>query len=94
VTPKVISNIGDSIEENGSPNFEMLDGLDELPDELQDKIKKAVEEGEIPVEDRTSVVSRAPSFQKICNVKLTKIFSKPDPEADKEVTDPIRLVAG
>jgi hypothetical protein len=76
VTPKVISNIGDSIDENGSPNFDVLDGLDELPKESQDKIKRAVKEGEVPVEDRTVVVSRTSSFQKICNVKLTIFFSR------------------
>lgn len=60
MTPKVISNIAKSSEEEGLPPFGMLDGLDELPEELQDKIKKAVEDGEIPVEDRTGAVSRAP----------------------------------
>jgi hypothetical protein len=73
VTPKVISNIVSAIEENGSPNFEMLDGFDDLPEDLQDKVKKAVEDGDVADDDKTDV-SRALSFR-ICNVKLT-VFSQ------------------
>ncbi|QKX62993.1 uncharacterized protein TRUGW13939_10161 [Talaromyces rugulosus] len=88
VTPKVISNIGDSIDENGSPNFDVLDGLDELPEESQDKIKRAVKEGEVPVEDRTVVADNETTAATEEPAKATKASkAKKRSRADGEEAD-------
>lgn len=55
VTPKVLSNIASSIEENGSLDFELIEGFYGLPEELQDKVKQAIEQGEIDPSDVTVV---------------------------------------
>ena len=55
LTPKVIANIHDSIDEEGNLNFELLDGFDELSAEVQDKVKKTIESGELDEADKTVV---------------------------------------
>ena len=47
VTPKQISNLKDSIE--GDPS--QLDGYDELPEDVQEKLVRAIEQGHIDDED-------------------------------------------
>ncbi|KAI9688665.1 MAG: hypothetical protein M1822_001022 [Bathelium mastoideum] len=47
VTPQVLANIQDTID----GDYELVDGLDELPPELQDKIKRAIEQGHVDDED-------------------------------------------
>ena len=47
MTPKQISNLKDSIE--GDPS--QLDGYEELPEDAQEKLVRAVEQGHIDDED-------------------------------------------
>ena len=47
MTPKQISNLKDSIE--GDPS--QIDGYDELPEDVQEKLVRAVEQGHIDDED-------------------------------------------
>ena len=47
VTPQVLENIRDSIE----GNYELVDGFDDLPEELQDKVKRGIEQGHVDNED-------------------------------------------
>ncbi|KAJ6083005.1 hypothetical protein N7467_007140 [Penicillium canescens] len=53
LTPRMISNMQESLKIDGSDgyNFEQLDGFEDLSEELQDKIRNAVETGHIPDED-------------------------------------------
>ena len=53
VTPKQISGIKEAIEDN----LDMFDGYEELPEDLQDKIKLALAEGHIADDDWTGVLS-------------------------------------
>ncbi|KAH8695491.1 poly polymerase and DNA-ligase Zn-finger region-domain-containing protein [Talaromyces proteolyticus] len=53
VTTKVISNIVSSLGDGDEPDFDLLDGLDELPEEEQDKVKQALKDGDIDESDRT-----------------------------------------
>jgi hypothetical protein len=39
----VLANIKDSID----GDWELVDGLDELPEDLQDKVKRAIEQGHV-----------------------------------------------
>lgn len=52
VTPKVIGHILESLREmNGGKedkiDYTDLDGYDELPEELQDKVRRALEQGHV-----------------------------------------------
>ena len=51
VTVKVLANILEAIEEDGEPNYEMLDGFDELSAENQ--AKEAILKGELDESDKT-----------------------------------------
>lgn len=53
VTVKVLANILEAIEEDGEPNYEMLDGFDELSAENQAKVKEAILKGELDESDKT-----------------------------------------
>ncbi|EED19887.1 conserved hypothetical protein [Talaromyces stipitatus ATCC 10500] len=53
ITSRVLANILESISEDGEPNFDMVDGLEELSAENQEKVKKAIETGEIDEADKT-----------------------------------------
>lgn len=44
----MLANIKDFID---GDNWELIDGLDEIPEEWQEKLKKAVEDGHVPDED-------------------------------------------
>ncbi|KAL9096681.1 MAG: hypothetical protein Q9165_001169 [Trypethelium subeluteriae] len=47
VTPQVLENIKDTID----GDYELVDGMDELPEEMQDKIKRAIQQGHVDDED-------------------------------------------
>ncbi|KUL90438.1 hypothetical protein ZTR_00091 [Talaromyces verruculosus] len=53
VTPKVLANILEAIAEGGEPDFDMLDGFEELSAENQAKIKEAILKGELDEADKT-----------------------------------------
>ncbi|OKL60667.1 hypothetical protein UA08_04021 [Talaromyces atroroseus] len=53
LTPKVIANIRNALDEGGVLNFDLLDGFEELPAQMQDKVRKAIEDGEVAEADRT-----------------------------------------
>ena len=55
VTVKVLANILEAISEDGEPDFDMLDGFEELSTENQAKVKKAVLKGELDEADKTDV---------------------------------------
>lgn len=56
VTPRQIENIKESIDED----VDMLDGYDEIPPDLQEKIKAAIENGHVNNEDWNGVCSDVP----------------------------------
>ncbi|KAL5000293.1 hypothetical protein BDV10DRAFT_163141 [Aspergillus recurvatus] len=51
VTPKVIANVNDIVGEGDDRDLEMLDGYEDLPVELQEKVAKALEQGHVDDED-------------------------------------------
>lgn len=51
----MLANIKEAIDEGSGPNFEMLDGFEELRADAQEKVKKAIETGEIDDADKTVV---------------------------------------
>ncbi|KAL4907979.1 hypothetical protein BDW74DRAFT_148340 [Aspergillus multicolor] len=51
VTPKIIGNVIDAIGEGDDQDFDLLDGYEDLPSDLQEKIKKAVKQGHVDEED-------------------------------------------
>ncbi|KAL6240010.1 hypothetical protein BDW75DRAFT_196715 [Aspergillus navahoensis] len=51
VTPKVIANINDIVGEGDDRDLEMLDGYEDLPIELQEKVTRALEQGHVDDED-------------------------------------------
>ncbi|KAL3710489.1 hypothetical protein TMatcc_004284 [Talaromyces marneffei ATCC 18224] len=53
VTVRVLANILEAIEENGEPNFDVLDGFEDLSAENQTKIKEAILKGDIDEADKT-----------------------------------------
>ena len=52
VTPKQIIGVKSSIEDN----LDLFDGFDELPDDLQEKVKTALADGHIADDDWTGVL--------------------------------------
>ncbi|KAJ5792754.1 uncharacterized protein N7503_008732 [Penicillium pulvis] len=52
-TPRVLENIKTGWEEmcDGKPDYSLLDGYDEIPEEFQEKVRRAVENGHIDDED-------------------------------------------
>jgi hypothetical protein len=55
----------DLTEESEEPDFSHLDGFDELSEELQDKIRKAIEVGHVEDEEWRGVSSSS-SIYKYC----------------------------
>ena len=55
MTPRVIANLSESIEEN----LEYLDGYDELPEDLQGKVAEALAEGHVDDADWKGVSTLA-----------------------------------
>lgn len=51
MTPKQILNLKDTID----GDFDQLDGFDEIPEDVQTKIKTAVENGHVDDDDWTGV---------------------------------------
>ncbi|KAL4817961.1 hypothetical protein BDW67DRAFT_158247 [Aspergillus spinulosporus] len=51
VTPKVIANINDIVGEGDERDLETLDGYEDLPAELQEKVARALEQGHVDDED-------------------------------------------
>lgn len=49
-TPKQISNLRDEME-GDEDNYDLLDGYDELPSELQEKVRVALKQGHVTDED-------------------------------------------
>ena len=56
VTPKQLENIKESIDND----IDMLDGYDEIPADLQEKIKAAIENGHVNDDDWNGVCSNVP----------------------------------
>ncbi|RDW86863.1 uncharacterized protein DSM5745_03505 [Aspergillus mulundensis] len=51
VTPKIIANVLDSIGEGDDLDLDMLDGYEDLPSDLQEKIEKAMKQGHVDDEE-------------------------------------------
>ncbi|KAB8078940.1 hypothetical protein BDV29DRAFT_165567 [Aspergillus leporis] len=51
VTPKIISNLIEMVGEDEDKDYEQLDGFEDLSEENQEKIKKALEQGHVDDED-------------------------------------------
>ncbi|KAL4870932.1 hypothetical protein BDV12DRAFT_164939 [Aspergillus spectabilis] len=51
VTPKIISNVIDLVGKGDDRDLDMLDGFEGLPSELQEKIKKSLDQGHVDDED-------------------------------------------
>lgn len=57
VTPKIIANMVETVGEEGERDWSALDGYDELPEELQVKVRRAIEQGHVDDEDWKGVSS-------------------------------------
>ncbi|KAL4945467.1 hypothetical protein BDV06DRAFT_184662 [Aspergillus oleicola] len=85
VTPKVISNINDLIGEGDDRDLDMLDGYDELPADLQEKIKEALEQGHVDDADWKGDVEMNKPGQSGFRVKTPNKKAKAaDKDADKD----------
>lgn len=62
MTPKQISNLKNSVDDDASN----LDGYDDLPDDFQEKISKAIEEGHVADEDWNGVSTNYEGFRLAC----------------------------
>ncbi|PWY66560.1 zf-PARP-domain-containing protein [Aspergillus eucalypticola CBS 122712] len=51
VTPKIIANMVETVGEEGERDWSALDGYDELPEDLQEKVRTAIEQGHVDDED-------------------------------------------
>lgn len=51
MTPKVLANVKETIEDN----LDWLDGYDEIPPEMQDKVKRALDQGHVDDEEWNGV---------------------------------------
>lgn len=55
VTPKLIGNLNEAIDEEGGDgeekDYSVIDGYEDLSDELQEKIRGALEQGHVDDED-------------------------------------------
>jgi ubiquitin-conjugating enzyme E2 O len=53
VTPKIIANLNEAVEEAGgdSKDLDAIDGFEELPSGYQEKVRKALEQGHVDDED-------------------------------------------
>ncbi|PYH74776.1 uncharacterized protein BO88DRAFT_400450 [Aspergillus vadensis CBS 113365] len=51
VTPKIIANMVETVGEEGERDWSALDGYDELPEDLQEKVRRAIEQGHVDDED-------------------------------------------
>lgn len=62
-TPRVLENIKTGWEEmcDGKPDYSLLDGYDEIPEEFQEKVRRAVENGHIDDEDWKGVSLEHPA---------------------------------
>ncbi|KAL4957244.1 hypothetical protein BDW69DRAFT_156725 [Aspergillus filifer] len=88
VTPKVISNINDLIGEGDDRDLDMLDGYDELPSDLQDKIKRALEQGHVDDADWKGDVEVNRPGQTGFRIRASKKKAKDESkDADKEDKD-------
>lgn len=55
MTPKQIENLKEAIEDN----VDLFDGYDELPEDMQEKMRRTLEQGHVDDEDWKGVSSRA-----------------------------------
>jgi hypothetical protein len=63
-TPKQIVNVKkDLTEDSEDPDFSRLDGFDEMSEELQDKIRKAIEVGHVEDEEWRGVSSSSSIYK-------------------------------
>ncbi|CAG8335690.1 unnamed protein product [Penicillium nalgiovense] len=83
-TPKQIVNVKkDLTEDSEDPDFSRLDGFDEMSEELQDKIRKAVEVGHVEDEEwRGDVQCNRPGSVGM-RVKASKAKAKESKDAEK-----------
>nr|XP_001400030.2 hypothetical protein ANI_1_2852024 [Aspergillus niger CBS 513.88] len=51
VTPKIIANMIETVGEEGERDWSALDGYDELPEDLQEKVRRALLQGHVDDED-------------------------------------------
>lgn len=56
VTPKQLSNVRKLVQEEFDGDYDMLDGYDELTEDDQARVKRAIEEQHVADEDLFSVV--------------------------------------
>lgn len=63
VTPPVLHNWWESAGED----FELIDGLDTLPDDAQEKVKRALQQGHVDDEDFSGVCSPVVTILKRCS---------------------------
>lgn len=54
MTPKMLSNMAQSLEDGGMEAKD-IDGFEELPDDVQEKVIRAVEQGHVDDEDWNGV---------------------------------------
>ncbi|KAI9693572.1 MAG: hypothetical protein M1820_009138 [Bogoriella megaspora] len=83
VTPEVIGNIKNSID----GDYELLDGLDELPEDMQDKIKRALQQGHVDDDDWLGDIEKNVPGAKGFRNPTPKKKGKKDAEADDEASD-------
>lgn len=93
VTPKVVSNMNEVVEEEsggGEKDFTLLDGYEELSAEMQEKVRQAVSQGHVADEDwRGDVEMNRPGksgFRKRALKKQMKGAESEDEESAPEET--------
>lgn len=84
VTPAQIANMSNTIE----GNFDYLDGYDELPDELQEKVRTALDNGHVDDEEWKGDIEKNRPGQRGFRVTSTKKKAAEDEQAENREDSP------
>ncbi|GKZ29918.1 hypothetical protein AbraIFM66950_006979 [Aspergillus brasiliensis] len=84
VTPKIIANMIETVGEEGERDWSALDGYDELPEDLQEKVRRALEQGHVDDEDWKGDVE----FNRPGKTGFRKRVTKKDKEETPEESTP------
>ncbi|KAI9043677.1 ubiquitin-conjugating enzyme [Aspergillus affinis] len=97
VTPKIVSHMQETIADEGDGDLSTIDGFEDLPEEHQDKIRKAIEQGHVDDEDwKGDVEMNRPGkngFRQRATKKKAKADEDDEPAEEKEPVKPKKRTA-
>ncbi|KAH8424124.1 uncharacterized protein LDX57_001878 [Aspergillus melleus] len=97
VTPKIVSHMQETIADEGDGELSTIDGFEDLSEEHQDKVRKAVEQGHVDDEDwKGDVEMNRPGkngFRKRVTKKKANADEEDEPAEEKEPAKPKKRTA-